>query len=261
MSGRPSVVLWSLVCVMATWRPLGAQTLQARVAALGSSQVTFHFTARPGVCGDGMRFMRMGTSSYQGDVSGETRSAACISGPVQVRLTVDAGTVSRVETWVGALRQREGHDFGAVPSGEAAQYLLDIATNGNSSATSKAIMPAVLAESAEVWPALLRIARDSSRPRATREDASFWLSRFAAGALAGRKNDPFDQDDVESDDIGLKKHAVFVLSQLPQDQSVPALITVARSQVDRRVRCQALFWLGQSGDARALTIFESILRS
>ena len=111
-----------------------------------------------------------------------------------------------------------------------------------------------------MWPALLDIARDSSRSWGTRQETSFWLSRYAAGALAGRKNDPLNDDGEDDDDISLKKHAVFVLSQLPHDEGVPELIKVARSSVDRRVRGQALFWLGQTGDARALAVFESILR-
>jgi hypothetical protein len=41
---------------------------------------------------------------------------------------------------------------------------------------------------------------------------------------------------------------------------VPALIALAESHRDREVREQAMFWLGQSGDPRALTFFEQVLR-
>lgn len=199
---------------------LGAQSLEARVAAVGSGQVNFHFTGREGICGDGMRFMRIGTS-YQGSFSSDMRSAPCVTGPVQVRLTVDGGSVSGVETWVGSMRVREGRDLGEVSARESARYLLGLASRASGSASTKAILPAVLAESIVVWPALLDIARDASRPRSTRQDASFWLSRFAAGALAGRKNDPLARDDDGDDDVALKTHAVFVLSQLPHDEGVP----------------------------------------
>ncbi|MDQ2665283.1 MAG: HEAT repeat domain-containing protein [Gemmatimonadota bacterium] len=259
MSAARFVVLCSATCVSVAWSALGAQSLQARVNSAGDGQVNFHFTGRPGICGDGMRFMRIGTS-YQGSYSSDMRSEPCVTGPVQVRLTVDAGAVSRVETWVGTLRVRGGRDLGETPAPESAEYLLALASHGPSSA-SKAILPAVLAESTVVWPTLLNIARDSATSRSTRQEASFWLSRFAAGALAGRKNDPLNENDRDDGDIGLKKHAVFVLSQLPHDEGVPALINVARSNVDQRVRGQALFWLGQTGDARALAVFESILRT
>ncbi|MDQ4079291.1 MAG: HEAT repeat domain-containing protein, partial [Gemmatimonadota bacterium] len=129
-------------------------------------------------------------------------------------------------------------------------------------ASKRAIFPAVLADSAAVWPALFAIARDTdTRSKATRQDALFWLSRFASGAAAGRPNNPFAEDqEPESADDDLKSHAVFVLSQLPRDEGIPQLLEVARSHPSWSVRSKALFWLGQSGDPRAIELFESVLR-
>ena len=61
-------------------------------------------------------------------------------------------------------------------------------------------------------------------------------------------------------DDDLKSHAVFVLSQLPREEGIPQLLQVARSNKSWRVRSKALFWLGQSGDPRAIDLFESVLR-
>ena len=58
----------------------------------------------------------------------------------------------------------------------------------------------------------------------------------------------------------VKKRAVFALSQLPKDQGIPLLIGVARSHRNIEVRRQAMFWLGQSKDPRAVTFFEEVLR-
>jgi HEAT repeat protein len=147
-----------------------------------------------------------------------------------------------------------------VSAPEAARYLMTIAERATSKASSKAIFPAVLADSATVWPALFPIARDS-RARAARQDAMFWLSRFASGAVAGRPNDPFAEDHDElSEDDDLKSHAVFVVSQLPRHESIPQLLEIARSNRSWRVRSKALFWLGQSGDPRAIDLFEDVLR-
>ena len=256
------VAVLPIVALAATQQTTArAQTLASRIEAVGTGQVNFHYTGRDGICGDGNHFMRIGTS-YQGSWSDANRSAPCVTGPVQVRLTLDQGSVTRVETWVGSLRTHEGRDLGDASAREAAQFLLGVASRGSSSASAKAVLPAVLAESTVVWPALLGLARDSSRPRSTRQEASFWLSRFSASALAGHRDDLFSSDDdPDGDDVSLKKHAVFVLSQLPHDEGVAELINVVRSKVDLRVRSQALFWLGQSGDTRALVLFESILRS
>jgi hypothetical protein len=53
---------------------------------------------------------------------------------------------------------------------------------------------------------------------------------------------------------------VFSLSQLPKDEGVPLLIRTARENRNTAVRNQAMFWLGQSQDPRALAFFEEVLR-
>src|SRR5918992_1533026 len=240
--------------------PLQAQSLASRVAAVDDGAVTFHYAARPGVCGDGETFVRTGPHSYHGSWSSNRPMEPCIFGPVQVRLTLADGVVQRVESWVGQPRSRNARDLGAVSALEAARYLMTIAERGDSKATAKAIFPAVLADSATVWPALFPIARNGSS-KSARQDALFWLSRFASGTLSGRPNSPFAEDqDEESPDDDLKSHAVFVVSQLPRSESVPQLIEIARTNRDWRVRSKALFWLGQSGDPRAIDLFESVLR-
>ena len=251
-----------VVAIIAIAAPLQAQSLESRVAAADDGAVTFHYAPRPGVCGDGETFIRTGPHSYHGSWSSKRAMEPCIFGPAQVRLTLEDGVVNHVETWVGPLRSRGARDLGEVSAPEAARYLMTIAERGRGKASGKAIFPAVLADSATVWPALLEIARDTdTRARSTRQDAMFWLSRFASGAVAGRPNNPFAEDDEEeSADDDLKSHAVFVLSQLPRDEGVPQLLEVARSNRSWRVRSKALFWLGQSGDPRAIDLFESVLR-
>jgi hypothetical protein len=88
-----------------------------------------------------------------------------------------------------------------------------------------------------------------------RKQALFWLSQTAS-----RRAGPAIEEAVDDDpDVEVKKQAVFALSQLPPDQGVPHLIRVARTHARREVRKQAIFWLGQSEDARALAFFEEIL--
>ena len=57
----------------------------------------------------------------------------------------------------------------------------------------------------------------------------------------------------------MKKSAVFALSQLPKDEGVPLLIKVARTNANPAVRKQAMFWLGQSKDSRAVEFFAEML--
>ncbi|HEY7545374.1 MAG TPA: HEAT repeat domain-containing protein [Blastocatellia bacterium] len=50
------------------------------------------------------------------------------------------------------------------------------------------------------------------------------------------------------------------MSQRPKDEAVPLLIKIARTHSKPEVRKQAIFWLGQTGDERALEFFKEILK-
>ena len=250
------------VSAMAAAGTLHGQSLASRIAGAGDGAVTFHFAPRPGVCGDGEHFIRTGHTSYHGSFYSNRPREPCVFGPVQVRLTQVDGAVTRVQTWVGPVRERQARDLGAVSAPDAARYLMGIAARGTPHAGAKAILPAVLADSAVVWPELLAIARDSeTRSRGTRQAALMWLSRFASGAVAGHPNDPFvEDDDPRTEDEDLKMHAVFVLSQLRNGAGVPDLLEIARNNRSTRVRSSAMFWLGQSGSPRAIELFEGVLK-
>lgn len=101
--------------------------------------------------------------------------------------------------------------------------------------------------------AILAAARNDTSPR-VRGQSLFWLAQKAARQAA-----PAIQNAIESDpDTEVKKKAVFALSRM--DDGVPRLIAVARSHANPEVRKQAMFWLGQSKDPRALSFFEEILK-
>ena len=236
-------------------------SLAGRVGAVGTGEVSFHFTARPGVCGDGEHFIRTGRHQYYGSWNELRGQEPCYAGPVQVRLTVEDGAVNRVQYWVGPLRDRMARDLGAVPAPEAAAYLLTLVSSGAPRVGAKAVMPAVLADSAVVWPKLLEIAKSGFRSTGTKREAMLFLSRFASAAVAGHPNDPFFEDDDATSDEDLKRHAIFVLSQLPRGEGIPQLIEVAKSNQSPRVRSQAFFWLGQSDDPRVISVFETALSS
>lgn len=121
--------------------------------------------------------------------------------------------------------------------------------------TKAAVAALGMHEGAVASRALVAIARTHPMSN-TRNDALFWLGQragdqLAAGAIA---------EAIEKDpDTDVRKRAVFALSQLPKDDSVPTLIDVAKHNRNAAVRQQAMFWLGQSGDPRALRFFEDVL--
>ena len=77
---------------------------------------------------------------------------------------------------------------------------------------------------------------------------------------AGKKAAGTITDAVENDpDTSVKKKAVFALTQMPKDEGVPLLIQVAKTNKNPVVRKEAIFWLGESRDRRALDFIESVL--
>lgn len=241
-----------------------AQGIAQRVRAVGEGIVELHFASRPGVCGNGDQGISVGRSMHFGRYDADD-AWTCEPGPVRVRLRVDDGAVRDIRTSVGRPRERANDaratDLGAVSAPLAAAYFLQLARTANSHVSNGAITPAILADSVYPWRELLAIARDTkTRSQGTRSSAGLWLSRLAGAKLSGRVNDLSAPDDESvSDESQARTSAVFALSQLRNHEGIPPLIQVAQTNQDARVRRQALFWLGQSGDPRALDLFERIL--
>jgi hypothetical protein len=249
--------------LLATAFDLGAQTLARRVEATRSGTVRFEFPAAEGVCGNGRNniSIRRGNdrSNYtSGDhTRGREWEDECEPGPVRVAVDLVRGRVTDIRAYVGGRWRGEADaDLGPVSAREASEYLLDIAATADAGPAKDAVFPATIAEGVTVWPQLLRIAKDDERPREVRNNAIFWVSQ-AAGEAATRGLVEVAED--PDGDREVRKSAVFSLSQRPKDESVPALIRIAKANKDPEIRRTAIFWLGQSRDARAVAYFEEIL--
>lgn len=241
-----------------------AQSIAQRVAAVGRGTVDVAFAARPGVCGDGRSGFSMGGSMHFGDASfrnGGDGFTQCIPGPVRARLRVSDGEVADIRVSVGPARRTDAPDvdLGMVSSREATEFMLRIAETATGRAAGGAITAAVLADSVSVWRRLLAIARDTAtRSSSTRQNARFWVGRFAAAKSSGDGEDLAAAGDGGDHDDP-RNAAVFALSQLRNREGVDALLQIARSHRDPMLRRQALFWLGESADPRGLALFEQIL--
>ncbi|HEY7470890.1 MAG TPA: HEAT repeat domain-containing protein [Gemmatimonadota bacterium] len=233
------------------------QSLVDRARRLGDGVVLMSFAARDGVCGDGRGNIRTGGDDYS--FRGRSVWASdCEPGPVRVAIEVRAGRAVDVETFVGGrwTPHPDADDMGALEPAAASRLLLDLARTDRGEAGEDAIFPATLARGVTVWPELLDIARDQGMPSDTREDATFWLGEMAGDVVAG------DLEELTADeriDLEVREAAVFALSELDSDAGFDALVRIARGDGDPRVREKALFWLADSGDPRALALFEEIL--
>jgi hypothetical protein len=242
-----------VLALLAAAAPAAAQDLRSRIEGAPNGTVRLSFAAKPGVCGNGRNI----STGRHGQKDGWEHD--CESGPVRVAVDVDNGRVGAVRTYVGGrwrhVDSGEITDLGMVSAPAASAFFLALAEREDR-VKGDLVLPAILADSAEAWPALLRIAKNDKVRNETRKHAVFWLSQEASDAATRGLTDIVNDDD---DDREVRKQAVFALSQLPHDRGVPALIEVARTNKDREVRKSAIFWLGQSEDPRAIQLFEELL--
>jgi hypothetical protein len=254
-TSRTALLFGALTAGCAT-ESSGQESIARAVRATRDGTIRMQFRARAGVCGSGrsMSFSTRGSHAANADAEW---SGECEPGPVRVAMDIINGSPVAIRFYVGGRWQASSiaTDVGTVAAADAGPYFAHLAESAPTRVAREAISVATIADSSEVWPVLLRIARSTSVARDVRSSAVFWLGQTAsdvAAALNGLVDD-------ENEDIEIRKQAVFALSQRPKDESVPALLSIARGRLDPRIRRSAIFWLGQSGDPRALAYFESVL--
>ncbi len=260
MSSRtPCGVAVAMVFVtMAAPGAANGQSLSDRLSSL-DGEVTFHYKGRDGIegCGDG-------NISLHGDGDWirwnfKHDRSECGPGPVQVTLDLVDGEPRDIDVRVGPqvhLDAGRDHDLGRVPAPDAAEYLLRVAETGHRNVAEDAVFPAFIADSVTVWPRLIALARDRTRPDDVRTNALFWVGQEAADvATEGLAEVAMD----ESEDQDIRESAVFALSQRPEAESTPILMEIATTAPQAGTRKSAMFWLAQSDDPEVTDFFEDVL--
>ena len=262
LAGTTAVVLAALAGV-AVVAP--AQSIASRVARVSNGTVRMSFAAKPGICGSGNSIRHSngrGRTTWGNDwnTSRDVEwESDCSLGPARVVLDRRNGELADLRFYVGGRWRPAASDvvdLGMVPAREASEYLVSIAQTERGSMGEKAIFPATMADSSNIWPALIKLARNADLPRSTRTQSVFWLGQAAGDAATANLKDIVLDNSVDRE---VRESAVFALSQRPREEGVPALISVARTNKDPEIRKKALFWLGQSNDPRAIDLFEELL--
>ena len=242
------------VAVAGTPAVLRAQSLAARVDAVRDGTVLMSFPARPDVCGNGngSTWTRSGGRWAMGN-----GRWVCENGPVRVAIgRSDHQTVS-VRTRVGGRWGAPGPsetNLGEVSSADAARYLVQLARTLGGNNAGHALSAAAFADGVDISPELTRLVRDDGVPLESRKQALFWLAQTETptSALAAL--------DSALEPFSLREQYTFVLSQRHDDLAVDKLIDIASHDRDREIRKRAMFWLGQSGDPKAIKFFQDVLK-
>lgn len=252
-------------------------TIAQRVSRAPDGIVQLEFAGKPGVCGDGRDLIGYRKAFFARSVQsfGKWSAPNCVPGPVRVALSVSGGKVTQMQTFVGgawATANARATDLGTVSSSEAAAYFFELIPQLEGR-TNKArmMLPAVLAADDRTVPRLISLARDGSRRQETRREAIQWIGLLgdasvvpALVAFAQQGGDAPRGEDIDDGDThgrkGLAAAAIGALSFLENGVGIPALIDLSRT-AGSAVRHSAVFWLGQSGDPRALAALHQTIEN
>jgi hypothetical protein len=241
MSAVMSGVMSAVISV-----PLGAQSLASRVSQAPDGVVRMQFDGRAGVCGDGRDVVGYGHALFArnfSSIGGRWNDTHCLAGPLRVTLDVDNGQVIRVHTQVGgAWRPTDSRvtDLGVVSARDASSYFFSLVPRlETSGGKDRLLLPAVLADDAEVTAPLLALVRDESRARHTRSQAIQWLGLLREFAVLRTLYPRLGSDEL--------KESVF--AGLALDESAEGgrwlIERVRDDKASTRLRKSALFWAGQ----------------
>ena len=101
---------------------------------------------------------------------------------------------------------------------------------------------------------LQKVLHDDKEDTQLRNQALFWLSQSGMLDIKGLIGLYSTLDDTE-----LRGQAIFAISQQGGREAVDALMQIARTEKDRQLKENAIFWLGQMDDARAAELLEEII--
>src|SRR4029078_5237670 len=227
---------------------LTAQSIADRVNTVRDGTVRMSFPSRPGVCGDGLG------SVWTRNARDESWRA-CVAGPIRVVIGRDNGTTVSVRTRVGGEWSASGSetDLGRVSPEDAARYFLRLARELSGRNSNDAMSAAVFADAGDISPELARLVRDRDAGVETRKQALFSFGPMHTPTKELVRL--YDTLDARS----LREHFTFVVSQRHDNEAIDKLIDLARTDRDTEVRKQAMFWLGQTKDPRAIKFFHDVL--
>ena len=181
-----------------------------------------------------------------------------VSGAESVRMLEGIVKATAVATREQSRRADAAVSAIAMHADPAAETALEelVAASQPEEVRRQAIVGLAQSKNPQALNVVVGVAHNDKSPR-VRGQALFWLAQRAGQKVAESAINDAIANDPETE---VKKKAVFALTQMPSGEGVPLLIQVARTNRNPEVRKQAMFWLGQSKDERALAFIEQVLK-
>jgi hypothetical protein len=170
-----------------------------------------------------------------------------------------------IQTFVGPADStlRGVTDLGRVRAQDAADYLLSLATKVDGRAGRDALLPAVLADSANTAAALVSIAKNSALARETRRGALSYMGRSTDGmqTIPSSVTDPIlsiARD--ETDNQSVRQSALQVLGRLDHGAGIAPLMQLSQQTQSLWLAREAMQTLARSGDPRARQYLRTVAK-
>jgi HEAT repeat protein len=242
-----------------------AQSIADRVAGATQPRVQFTFAARADVCGNGRSFIQVSGNQWYGSWSDGDRRETCVAGPVRVVVDRAGREVVSLTAYVGPSPEPSSGvtDLGRVSARDGAEYLLGLAERAEGRVSRDAVLPAMLADSVDMTPRLLAIARNQNAARETRRTSISWLAR----TFGDRERAVKDVADAlvqiardDNDNQSVRQSALNTLARLEHGAGTTALMELARDLQRSWMAREALQALQRSGDPRARQYLRDVVR-
>lgn len=168
-----------------------------------------------------------------------------------VYLHFDAGKVDRVRGLAASCPVRSETpvvSLAGIDADASLQLLRTVAEAGVDKHDGGGATAAIAFHAAPQATAVLSDLAARSRPEELRENAVLWLG-MARGAEGVAVVERIARDAADAMDV--RRQALLALAQSDADTAYPVLADLAARDASGEIRSQSMFWMAQSGDARA----------
>jgi HEAT repeat protein len=252
-------------------RAQSGDAIARRVTSVANGEVRMTYASRPDVCGDGRDAVSLNSTTYSNSSMsfGRWSNMNCVHGPARVSITMRDREIVAIHPHVGgawASSADVAADLGTVPAADAAAYFISLAPKANDNSRLNPLLAAAIADSANVVPDMLRLARTSTLSRSTRTHATHWAGALGDASVVAplvelARAEGADAARINPDDVGpgdkLQSAAVAALSMIRDGAGLPALLDLAR-RGSPAVRKAAVFWLGQREEPQARALVRTV---
>lgn len=212
--------------------PLTGQPLADRIAGVRDGTIRMSFATRSLVCGNGefigfdlpdaFHTYTIWRDGYSVNVNQDVRPA-CQTGPLRLVVERSGGRVTDLRAAVGVAWRPSATavDLGMVSAPAAAEWLVDLAEQGNGDVARIALLAAAAADSTPLTDRVLGLARNQRLTADTRVRAMRWAG--VVGATEGRTADvdaafrAMAADDAEP--VAVRERAIRELSGTPRNRA------------------------------------------